>query len=617
MLLIVVAALIAYFGLGALEKAKSTYEGEQSAPLVIVERDEANDDQKKNASGDNGKKVVTELPASQVKAQLPASMQHYIDKIEHQNFKSANELIDRLNEEVLATGDANKKEYQDKIDNLNKSSITEFSTFLSSIRDTQKNHVDAETIKGLIDAIEQNQAGEKGGALAVLRKQSQAIWDRYKAFQTAYGAAKEDLQLKMSGVDKIAHNELKTVYSDFKPKLQTLIQDAKGKPQNESPFWNTYNPSSVLNEKNGSHVIYQTIWLTFVIVLVFGVLYVILMLLRPLPPFAGGTEALTEQAKTFLSRRGGGGGGASTPELARTIAVTAAALGIGAAVVVAGGAAGRKAAPAANVDYSDSEAQGDVSRPNNRYLNAGNRSGNELPRFPEIPAAIINLPPVDPPPVYYFPTNKVDVPKIDETRLNQLSAAINNLTDPRTGVEARLRDESTKLGGQITAVDKKFGTVDVPALKVLVDPLPGKVQGLETTAGQLRSEFLDKLNSASATVEDIRGDSLERFRRPEGRNLFTRFKQLFDKERYVVSGQSHMALKNLMSYRVSQPCLNDPKKTCVETKYRDPNAQKILETLETLIGEKPMDESTFLGKFTKDNIKPWKTLILRYTRVPY
>ena len=98
-----------------------------------------------------------------------------------------------------------------------------------------------------------------------------------------------------------------------------------------SPSFAYLFPARVLDEKNGSHVIFNILWLTCMVLLVFGILFVILLLLRPLPPFACGVEALTEQTKSLLARP------SATPELARTVTVTLAALGIGTAVAVAGG----------------------------------------------------------------------------------------------------------------------------------------------------------------------------------------------------------------------------------------------------------------------------------------
>jgi hypothetical protein len=79
-----------------------------------------------------------------------------------------------------------------------------------------------------------------------------------------------------------------------------------------------------------------------------------------------------------------------------------------------------------------------------------------------------------------------------------------------------------------------------------------------------------------------------------------------------------MALENLMCKRVPVPCADNPEATCsTRLECRDPNAVHILEILKTLVGITPMNETTFIGNFNPVTIKPWKGIILRYTRVPY
>lgn len=186
-----------------------------------------------------------------------------------------------------------------------------------------------------------------------------------RAFQasTAYNEAGKAFKSRLDAIDKDALLKISKIYNS-RPQLLKLFNDKKGEA-----FPRDFVSANILNEHSGSYAVYQVFWYFFMVVVVFGLLYFIFLVLRPLPPFAAGSDLLSEQARNFFQT-----GGRVTPQLAKAAAVTVAALGIGTAV--AGGLPSGRT-PRSPVNDGDEVARvQEPSTPSSQRL-SGNGTGRQ------------------------------------------------------------------------------------------------------------------------------------------------------------------------------------------------------------------------------------------------
>jgi hypothetical protein len=614
---IILFAAVAYGGLYLIERSKDNYDKEQAAPLVLVSQ--PNPDEKKEIG----------LPIADVKKMISFSKikddkkkQAYEEEISrylepgmmYQPFRNEASLIDEINARILnKRGEDEKAKLTAKANRLK--SIEGLRSQLSNIyADPQavlrQNHISTDGLTTIIPLHLDKQSGQAAASSTAAKKLARS--DLADVIIGELKTAENDrTQKDLDEIDGLAVEKIEAIYASLKPTLPDYVRARREIVQKRNPFFR-----SVLDTNSGGHVIYLVLRLTFLAVIVFSVLFVILMLLRPLPPFSNSTEVITDGAKSFLSR--GRGEGGMFPEIARSAVVTAAALGIGTAVVVASGVAGGpgNVAPIEDPSYV-AETQG----PGDRPWQPWSIHPRPSPAPTEVP--VPSPGPTDTPgpieptvPVIYAP--HFDVPQVDESKLTSLKGQIDNL---QTYVDRSVMGEVTRIDRDSGQLKTLLGNVSVPELSRTVkennDNLTGRAGQLDLAIsglnGKLDKDFSEKLKETRNVVEAVRSDNLERLQRNVGRNLFTRTKQLFGKERYLVTEQSYRALVNIMC---SLPC--DNADTCVQVCPKSLPVNDILITLRGMRWQEPQEESTFLKNFkNKPGFAGWKAVILRYTRASY
>jgi hypothetical protein len=217
----------------------------------------------------------------------------------------------------------------------------------------------------------------------------------------------------------------------------------------------------------------------------------------------------------------------------------------------------------------------------------------------------------------------VYVPTIDGHALDGVRGEIVQLQ----GEDRRLSSTLTQVVGQVGPVREnvetlkgQVGDVNVRALHASTSGLPTLVAqqgeqlgGLKTEMGQLQDSTQKNLNSfgqtlkaANLTLKEMRDDIFAQPQRPEGRNLFTRMKQLVAPERYMITPQSYRALEGMI---------------CKNLQCSDRNALGVVAALAKMQGTSPQGESEFVRAIkafgvSDSALKPWKSIVLRYARIP-
>jgi hypothetical protein len=418
-------------------------------------------------------------------------------------------------------------------------------------------------------------------------------------------------------ISEKAYETREGLYSIFASNFLTqYIKDRR----KESPHPNTFS-EMVLDEHRGGYVIYQVGYLACIGVLVFGILCPIYLLLRSLPPFAASVEPLTEQAKKLLSRDGIAATGAA-PEIAKTLALSVAALGIGAAVVIANNPV---TAPKNNGDVVAAGSTDDVYPP----IKIGTGASPSPPPRPS--------PQISPtPPVEVTPTPSPEItstPEInvyptfrqtftgDTRRLSQLERDYGSL---KTTIDHTLplKLERGALSNLVTRDDFTLVSKAVDGLTTV----PGEVGKLTSRLDELtikeipgvRKEFSDKSAELSNRL-DATNTAITAFREgTQGPSIGKRASELLGRERYQVTPESVKVLRNLMCRKTDCSSATPAPETCCIA----PSAQLILDRLEGLTDQAPMRKNTLLerlGISRRGGAAPsrWETLVLRYSRVSF
>ena len=448
------------------------------------------------------------------------------------------------------------------------------------------------------------------------------------------------LKKEISEIDDNAQKQIKVVYEKLAPALGDLVKVSPGAPDlpatNEFRGW--FHPRTLLDTRTGAHVIYETVHLTLAMVLVLGVIFLLFLVLRFLPFFAGSTDQLTEQAKAFLQRSGG-----TMPPIAKSLVVTASALALGTAVVVAGNKAIN---PTPHVDpiydpgYDDGEGKG-------RRL-PGDEGGGKPPRPPQCQDCV-EVPPGDgvdvhvvklEEPIAYPSPITISGPSsltLTPESIDGVKTVIQELlkstkvpaTVPDTELELRIRKITE------TVITEKLTTVTATCCKAGGDANFGpdsfaKLIGPTlTTIGIIQKD----LDATKKTLAEIQNKDVQPQTDSGGRGILTRTKQFFKGDKYLVTRETVDALRSLMSKPTdcrSTTTTDAAKQKCCGDKMTaycpDSTSDTILSRLQNMIGNPPASESDFMkqlrdSKTRRDQvdkaIDQWKSVILRHARVPY
>ncbi|HEY0323922.1 MAG TPA: hypothetical protein VGC66_23445 [Pyrinomonadaceae bacterium] len=610
-ILIIIIAAGAYFGLKAIENSKNGFDREKAAPFAVTETAESNDD-----------KGLVRIKLNDLQ-KMPSEIQEHVKKTLDFPFRNEDEFIARLNDSILEDKERESKSKQEELNTYAKAYITSSANFYGDIsgpvNSLEIRGVDTEALQKKTDAalkgerISDEQLNlpndkEKGLRAAQLNKLNASINELVPKVE-AYNRAKAKIDKELQDLDDKTLSLMRSAYNS-RPIIGKAVATAREKTFSRDPFSNV-----VLNERSGNYAIYQVVWYLFMIGLVFGLLYLIYALLKPLTPFAGGTDLLKDQTSSFFKP-----GQKITPELAKAAAVTVAALGIGTAVAVAGSTGGNRISRISNSDNGDVDIQDSSKRTRPPIQDIGG-----IERGPATgayqPTVQVTTPIVYPSPMTvqsYYPSSdgpmiaslmskieSLNRDKIGQRELTQQLTPINqglaSLPGFQTDMQNFKRDMETKqlpgLSGRIAPLENEF-------------TLPtGRVKTLEGLAQTLQTDFKTRMDSVAATVEGMRNDSLDSLQRPTQQNLFGRVGRLVGKSHYMVSDQSFRALTNLMA--------KNPNDTLAEAKLKT----DILAALESLKGNPPRNEGDFMadlgGRCPECLFNRWRTIILKYTRVSY
>jgi len=309
------------------------------------------------------------------------------------------------------------------------------------------------------------------------------------------------------------------------------------------------------------------------------------------------SEALSEQAKTFLSR------GFRAPEVAKTAIAATTALGIGTAVAVAS---------SMNMPTHDPKPPRSEVVQNIYDIN---RSENK-PGPGSKPMVNVTVSPVPPlPPNVYVAT--ADSKKIDDltNAYGELNRNFQILTENYNALKS---DVGTTLDRIDVAMDQKVQPIGNRLVSVS-DELAytkSELNGLKADATTLKHDFLTKIDALNSSILDYRNEDLSQLRIPAHRNFFTKAAGIFkvNGERYLVTMQSYYALKRLMCVKT----VSNRPGTCAINSECECEQNQLVDKLRQLVGREPMDVSHFSKELRPvDPIawQTWKEIILRYTRV--
>ena len=535
--------------------------------------------------------------------QWSTDLKTYVDRVKYQPFKDGDELLDRLKDEILKGQAAEERARQQQIDILDKQYAANQTNLFTQRNEKGCNTSEDESPDESTDCKE--------------------IKEKIKRSNTDYTEDSKFVKNQVAAIYQRTEDQVKTVYERLRPKLLAEVKREKDKQPIRSFAY--LFPSNVLDEKNGSHVIYSVFWLTCMVILVFGVLFVVLLLLRPLPPFAGGTEALSEQAKSLLTKRGA----SLTPELAKTIVVTTAALGIGTAVAVAGGV---NMPTVRNADVDQYQAALRIMETNRTHEPLGPPPGPQA-------TPVVNVTAVAP--VTYTSPMVVNVPSADGTRIDALARDMGRVDGDVQTLRSNYGALNSKVSGidntvsytvqpLVAKLDEASKQIDLAqrTLRTDLDLANTNIGALQGQADSLKLNFFTKMDSFNTTLQNLRNDQLSQSKPTGARNIFTAARQVFGfgSERYLVTEQSYLLLQSMICTVKAKPAPStspsvtpppSPGLCSLKTDCNCDSAQDILSNLRDLIGQGPMTETAFMKKFSGNEakLKIWKPIILKYTRV--
>jgi len=647
-LLIVGLAVGAFFGLNSLEGAKTSYRKDQLAPLVIG--DFGSSAPNKGHKPETGRAVgldyreIQKLLGGVLYPSTPIEEAGVKRKLEEQKYSepviaSLQESPMRMRAKILhsisraaTVRDENALigSITEKIDEARaaeeKRTDDERASNLSIYKKVSENYPN--NPKGFADQINNKDAdlGDK------LRQRLSKSADTTVAnlLDTAAEAENSRHEQKVTEINGFTHINYGRVYStSFPQALSDYVQGQRVVSLNQNDLL-----SRILDDKRGEYAIYQAGYLTCIVLLVFGLLYPIYLLLRLLPPFAASLDPLADQAKAIISGRtsvGSAGASLASSGIAKSLALSVAAVGIGTAVAVANNGPSPTKQTTELVSVSPLERElinariKDLIEEEAKHNPAA--SPSPAPGEPEINRVEAQLKAVVEAILSRPPGGGMDRNGLASTReLAALQSLFDRLNLSGDDV-ARLKSSGAKADelynrtSGVDFLDLNKRTADiavgdatrlkdlVPRLGTRTADLETKTVNLETKATDLENKFFKKLDTANNQILGARDDSFVGAQGAQGRNLFTRMKQLF-RERYMATNQSYRVMENLMCEQSKWPGVPTPE-SCSRAEVRE-----ILGNLRKLIGQDAMDESAFL-KALGASSTPWKTSLLRYNRRPY
>ncbi|HEX8723086.1 MAG TPA: hypothetical protein VF736_20885 [Pyrinomonadaceae bacterium] len=700
--LIVFVALLAYSGLRWIENEKRSYDEDRGRPVVIVE-----DNDLKSAALPRDATLLKVSAVSEVFApeklagagldeKAVTKVRETVPKITYQSLKGPREIVERLDEEIfaaaedekkalLATEDAETKARAGALPGLNQERLSVVGRlkemYKSQGRIPQETRVDdkdegfnkwlneAAKDKGRVSEKELaawrpmlaepagnlgdgTAAGARGGrprrAPAGLTAENLVRWLAEINQRLKDNGRVEYINGEIKQIDDSARAQVRAVYTILRPKLPELIRAGVNPPRADgSALADYFSPRYLLDEGSGTHVVYQTLRLVCIVVLVFAVLFVALLLLRPMPFFANATDALKGQAGGLL---GGADGGGVAPQVARTLVMGVAALGVGAAVAVAGsnavGGGGGRGGGGGGGDAPPGQAEDGQPGARGPRGPRGGSGRDGLTGESGVVEHRVTLtePIVSPSPVSVYVTSTPF--RFDYRRLGALESDIGGLRNATsvtlpgliTQSDTSLRRDMTTLqnnvGGQLSILNTTVGQID-GRLKAAESGVQDYMSWKTTVASDLAEAIANlqtRLDTTNAAVIDLRDNSFERTQNSGGRSLGTRVLQVFRRDRYLVTSQSLKALTSLMVKSAPTACAAEGAPagqrccggapTSLQFSCDSPGVEALLVKLSALRGSPPMSESELIGalkggRVSDDDLRPWKQVILKYTRMAY
>jgi hypothetical protein len=454
---------------------------------------------------------------------------------------------------------------------------------------------------GQTDVAGTNTTGAEASSYEANTKRVEEL--RFAAIQ-----AEEQREVKNIGkINEAAYATKDGLYRRFVAGFLTqYIKDQK----EQSPHPGTFS-ETVLDSQRGGHVIYQVFYLAFLGVLVFGILFPIYLLLATLPPFAGSVEPLTDRVKDLLSRQGIAGAVAA-PEVVKTLALSMAAIGIGAAVVIANNPVSQK---------GSGDTVGATS-PDSLYpkppVSPGSRPSPAVPTpSPEVTPTPTSSPPPDvTPPPGPTPVQLHQTFTLDDSRITQLKDGLTGLQTDFGTLQRRVDNDLNKKAAQSDFINLEQRVVpklndvvrrtaglevgDPQSLKENVKTLGDSVETIRTTnIPNLRSDLTKRVDASNMAIAGFREGT-------QGRSLLKRTRELLGRERYYATPSSFGVLYNLICGGVN--CQPGSREEAILANYRTLSPDSAV-----------MKKKDFLNRLGISSSAPsrWEAVLLRYSRVPY
>jgi hypothetical protein len=454
---------------------------------------------------------------------------------------------------------------------------------------------------------------------------------------------------KIDELDDAAQRRLQIANLTFRSALEGEGNRARG--------WSAgrLDIGRVFDENSGAYVIYQTFRTAALVLLVFAVLSIILLLLRVVPAFAGSSGTLMAQIGDVFKSSGSGDGGRVVPQVAKSLVVTAAALGVGTAAVVAGNSISDSRPRVAVAGAMSDDGAGYVAinrRPNGRAGGgavgggsgaAGGDGASEVKTSVEFNPYIIHAAP-------YVIEKQVGGETSGDINWNGGGGGVLTLPQdiverlrlltPRPTEPAASQSEFNALRDKVTEINSTVDQRIEKQMELKLITFQSALLGMATKAdleneAQFRGWQFFTFNKRLEGIEQNLGVTLTKLsqelsdanalmaarQNSGGRNILTRTKQFFfNGDRYMVSSQALDALGKLMCG--VEPCESEG------NKYK----KQILDGLREMSGQPPVSGGDFidalrgkivtaagapLDKKQKDALSKWKSVILKHTRVAY
>ena len=680
-LLGVLIVIFAYISLRAIESAKQGYEDELSRPIVLASQNVAprNDSitvrlskvkdlvggkekseialreklgKLENQRFQNGKALIEHLE-QEIRSEAEFEKRALLSIQNVENRSWASRLPNLANDEALIHEALNKRHFDSELGS--DASSQDLETELHEWINEQwvnvpedKRYASDEQIKDWEKRITRPENSSQGSPLT---QEELVVWHEKLVDKSPYQQRLNSLKKQGKQIEDDAQGQINAIREKLEPQLGNLIEASPGAPKvpktNDLADW--FHPRSLLDARSGSHVIYQTVQLALVMVLVLGVIFVLFLVLRFLPFFANGADQLREQASGFFHRTGG----SVTPSIIKSTVVTASAFAIGAAVVVAGNKVGSTPQPDRFGEYPEEYVSRDPNSRSTKRNSNPKPPGGDLLSDDDInvedptddtstlPGAGVDKHVVEfKEPILYPSSITVSGPStltLDQASLDKILGAIPKPTNPNLDyLDPLIRTIVNEvIDSRIPAITTACCKADTDQT-ARIDSILNKLDPALVTLDVLKKDLdaTRKDLDARKAAASIGNNDFESQTDSGGRGFLTRTKQFVKGDKYFVSRQALTALETLMS-KPTNDCPAtlgpDAKKCCgtvvASTSHcMDSTAQLILSRLSSMIGEPPMSESDFMKKLRAPRIKgdaidqaidKWKSLILRYARVPY